>query len=306
MYGVIDMGSNTIRLIVYRCKNGRFRSLFSEKAMVGLAGYVQDEKLSLEGIERAGDALLHFRDILANMDIQETHVFATASLRNVSNTQTAIEMLEQRTGYTIELISGEEEARLDFIGAMHNVKLDHGLLTDIGGGSTELVSYQDRQILQAVSVPIGSLGMYTRYVKKILPREKERKEMKKAIVKQLDKVSLQLPQDDAGILCGVGGTVRAALKLTNYMFSQPSDCNVITADRLRFVLDTLSGNDATAWSLILKACPERIHTIVPGLCILREVVKKYGCEFVVVSRYGVREGYLVDRVLKKGGEDEEK
>ena len=92
---------------------------------------------------------------------------STASLRLISNKNEVLEEIERRTGIFVDLISGLEEAKLDFIGATLFTDLDEGVLIDIGGGSTELVSFQDGEMLESFSMPIGSLNTYNRFVKKI-------------------------------------------------------------------------------------------------------------------------------------------
>ena len=90
---VIDIGSNSIRLTLYETEQQRFKILFREKIMAGLAGYVEDGTLSAEGIECACTGLLTFRGILQTLEIDSVRVFATASLRNVSNTQQALSVI---------------------------------------------------------------------------------------------------------------------------------------------------------------------------------------------------------------------
>ena len=93
---VIDIGSNSIRLTLYETENRDFKILFREKIMAGLAGYVEDGKLSAEGIECACTGLLTFRGVLQTLDIEHVGVFATASLRNISNTEQAIRFRSSR------------------------------------------------------------------------------------------------------------------------------------------------------------------------------------------------------------------
>ena len=107
---IIDIGSNSIRLTLYETEGQSFKILFREKIMAGLAGYVEDGKLSAEGIECACAGLLTFRKILQTLQIENTRIFATASLRNVSNTERALSVIRAATGFSVEVISGEDEA----------------------------------------------------------------------------------------------------------------------------------------------------------------------------------------------------
>ena len=120
---VIDIGSNSMRLTVYETtETGGFTILFKDKVMAGLAGYVEDGALSLDGIARAVLGLMSFRNTLEALNITQVSVFATASLRNITNTAQAVSTIQRATGFSIEVISGEEEARYGYAGAMEELR----------------------------------------------------------------------------------------------------------------------------------------------------------------------------------------
>ncbi len=153
MCGIVDLGSNTIRLSIYQYEGERFRLLLNKKTMAGLAGYVQDGALSDGGILVACRVLSSYRALLSNFSVSEMHVFATASLRNISNTGEAVEAIRDVTGVTVEVLDGETEAALSFKGAVLPGGVPTGLLADIGGGSVELVSYRDMSITRPAPCP---------------------------------------------------------------------------------------------------------------------------------------------------------
>ena len=155
---VIDIGSNSMRLTVYETtETGGFTILFKDKVMMaGLVGYVEDGALSLDGIARAVLGLMSFRNTLEALNITQVSVFATASLRNITNTTQAVNTIQRATGFSIEVISGEGEARYGFARAMEELDLSDGLFVDIGGASTEVVRFADRQLITANSCPVGS------------------------------------------------------------------------------------------------------------------------------------------------------
>ena len=140
---IIDIGSNSIRLTLYETEGEHFKTLFREKIMAGLAGYVENRTLSAAGIECACSALLNFQSILQTLKIDHICVFATASLRNISNTGQARSIIRSATGYDVEILSGEEEALLGYTGAMQELHLASGAFFDIGGASTEIVTFHD-------------------------------------------------------------------------------------------------------------------------------------------------------------------
>ena len=112
-YAIADLGSNTIRLSVYHTlPEGGFERLFSEKEMAGLVNYISDGVLSEAGIRRACVALTNFRSLLHQFGMDEMHVFATASLRNIRNTEEAVAMIRDLTGIDVDSPGPELAHRL--------------------------------------------------------------------------------------------------------------------------------------------------------------------------------------------------
>ncbi len=294
---VIDIGSNSMRLTVYETNAGSFTVLFKDKVMAGLAGYVEEGVLSREGIARACQGLLSFQAVLEALDIRRAAVFATASLRNIKNTHQALSLLEAAAGYPIEVLSGEEEARLGYAGAMEELALSDGVFVDIGGASTEIVRFSQGTIQDAVSCPVGSLKLYRDHVKKILPNEQALVRMNRAIDLAAGE-AIQKPRARSLPLVCVGGTARACLRMTRAVYGLPETVNRISARQVEDLCTLLTGSQKRAADLILKQEPDRIHTMIPGLLILRHLVEGFGAGEIVVSKYGVREGYLCKKILK--------
>lgn len=294
-YALIDMGSNSIRLTVYDISQTGFRILFKEKIMAGLAGYVENGRITEEGIDCACHSLKEFQETLQLLRIEELAVFATASLRNISNTSQAVEQIRQRTGILVEVISGEMEAECGFYGASQDIKITEGLFVDIGGASTELTLFSNGRIQSAGSVPVGSLKLYRDWVKKILPGRESRRQIEDAICKAFDSQALAGISARDHLVC-VGGTARAVLRLCRKRFDIPEDCCSFTVKQLNELAEDLCKGDKKAADLILRHAPERIHTLIPGVMILRCVVDRYEGKELTVSQYGVREGYLQKRI----------
>ena len=297
-YGVIDVGSNTIRLLVCRCTVGAagkyvLEQLFSGKETAGLAGYVENRSLSRKGIEKACSVLLGFGRTLKNLGIENVSVFATASLRNVSNTQEAVDIIQAETGFSVEVLSGEEEARLDFVGASYQMPMDSGVMVDIGGGSTEIVQFQDKRILKAASLPFGSLSMFRKYVSELLPTAAEYSKMKCCVQEELKSLPVIAGIAGTGAICGIGGSIRACAR----MMEDSLQDGAFPIGKADIILENLSNSKKQILNAVLRSVPERVHTVIPGMVILQSAADYFGCSSVWVSSWGVREGYLLDRVL---------
>lgn len=292
IYGIIDVGSNTIRLSIYRCgDDGDIRRLVHRKEMAGLAGYVQDGELTKAGIETASRILNAFKRLLDNLDVGKVYAFATASLRNICNTDQALRSIYKATGIKVDVLSGEKEGMLSFQGAIENCGCSAGLLVDLGGGSTELVKFKGKEDIEATySVAAGSLSLYRRYVKGLLPTKEECEGMKEYFTELVNEGLEDL--HTAPVICGVGGTVRTVSKLINYRLGRPVTHNHFTAEELKDIYRFLRQGDRDSLDLMLRVAPDRIHTTIPGMIALRSVVKTFGCNTVMVSTTGVREGYL--------------
>lgn len=284
MYGVIDIGSNTIRLVIYAAENGSLRRVLTKKSSAGLAACV-DEKNSLteEGIRKAVSVISDFADVARLIGSIELYPFATASLRNIANTDEVLDRIREECGVNVRLLTGHEEALFSYKGAMNDAR--DGILSDIGGGSTEIVFSRDGEIVSAGSIPLGSLNTYVGHVSGILPDEKESKAIRSRVRKALEAVTLPNPMPDTDVLTLVGGSARVALELYNRDNGSVGDEFPTT-----YLKDKLKEDKKRLRNDILHISPDRIHTAVPGMLIIREVVHLTGCKKIKVSPFGVREG----------------
>lgn len=299
LQGIIDIGSNTIRMAVYLIEGNHFEQLMKRKATVGLASYVKNGIMQPEGIERAVEILLEYKKFLYCFQINKVAAFTTAALRNAVNSRQAVEAIEQRTGIKIQVISGDEEATFDFIGATHSLQNDSGLLIDIGGGSTEIVTYRERQIQYKTSLPIGSLSFASKYVKNILPTMKECMDMYGEA-----EATIGAAADFASIceaeIVGIGGTFKGACALNNELFNLPAANRRLETKNIRPLIGNFVGDLGMSQEMavtLMRSVPDRIHTIIPGLIIASVLSRRFQSHWITYSDSGVREGYIYDQII---------
>lgn len=299
LYGMIDIGSNTVRMAIYELEGERVEMVMKKKHLVGLASYVKNGVMTRNGIEKAVEILLEFKEFLYSFNITEFTAFTTAALRNSKNGREAVFEIEQRTGVSVRIITGDEEATFDFIGATHNLVEDTGLLIDIGGGSTEIVYFAHREIDAKVSLPIGSLAFHTKYSTGILPSAAECEDMRAEAEVTIAAVGAFQAVSHAQI-CGIGGTFKAAVALYNSMYGLRSRNKRIEARRIpdiirRFQRDyELTQQDSI---LLMRTVPDRLRTFIPGLIIADVLAKRFGSSSIIYSDSGVREGFIYDQIL---------
>ncbi|WP_305768076.1 phosphatase [Candidatus Epulonipiscium viviparus] len=295
-YAVIDLGSNTIRLCIYRKEGNDFVRLLNTKETVGLAGYRKNGELTQSGVNIASNALNMFKNTLSIINVKQLFVFSTASLRNVTNSVEVVAEIEKRTGFEIDLLSGKMEAELGFLGASKSNKLKTGLLIDIGGGSTELLEYVDGQEVDCISLPIGSLSLYSMFVNDIIPNKKEQKSMCEHVRNLLQDVEF-IQNKRIDTILGIGGSLRTIKKMCARKYGVKG--KFFDTAELYNLLEFIQEYKKASTNLILKVAPERLHTTIPGLIIAKEITKYISAKKIIVSNFGLREGYLYHQL---GGE----
>ena len=301
LYGMIDIGSNTVRMAIYRIEGTHVEMLMKKKHTVGLAAYLRDGVMQQQGIDKAVEILKEFRALLLAFNITHVVAFTTAALRNAKNSAAAVGEIERRTGLPIRVITGDEEATYDFIGATHDLSEDAGLLIDIGGASTEIVSYSAGKIEQKISLPIGSLAFRTKYVHGMLPTKAECEAMREEAEATLRAATAFADVREASI-AGIGGTFKGATALYNALYEKPIDNVKMEAGRLKALIERFTdehGINEAMTAMLMKPVPDRIHTVIPGLIIAEVLAARFHCKEITYSDSGVREGYIYSEVLNK-------
>lgn len=296
LYGIIDIGSNTVRMNVYRYENEDISLMFSKKETLGLVFYIKKGKLSHKGIGKLVMVLKEMKNDLDYLKIDSYRFFATAGIRNIQNRGAVLEIIKEEVNIEIDVLSGEEEGELSFCGSISAIKNDDGILIDLGGGSTEIVLFKNRKIKEKYSIPVGSLKMYEEYVLDLLPHNEETDLIKKRVYSELEKIGLK--QEKIPFMCGVGGSIRAIEKLLVDLNLKKKKSH-LEVELLSPLEKELNQNDKDAFNKILHVKPSRIHTLVPALLILESITSYFGCEEIQISKFSVREGYLYKKLLNR-------
>lgn len=295
--GVVDIGSNTVRLNVYRHENNNINIMFSKKETLGLVFYIKNRKLTNEGIEKLVAFLKEIKEDLEYFKIKNYRFFSTASLRNIENRDEVIEIIEDQVAIEIDVLSGEEEGTLSFCGSISTIKKDEGILIDVGGGSVEVVIFKDRKIKERHSIPVGSLKVYNKYVSGMIPNKEEINLIKKIMYSKLDKIGFN--EAKIHFMCGVGGSIRAIGKMLVDLHLQEENYDLIDLKLLNNLKEELRHDNKITYNKILQVKPSRIHTLVPTIIIVESIASYFGCDQLQISEFSVREGYLFKKMLDR-------
>ena len=291
-YGVIDLGSNSIRLVIYEVKDDRrstysskdFKSIINDKVMAGLAAFVEDGVFTPDGVDRAVNVLKSHMKRVRYFGCKRVDVFATAVLRNAVNCAEAVAEIERRCGLAVTLLSARDEAHLGFVGARCSTPLERGTLVEGGRDSDD------------VSLGQGSLSSFARFVRNILPVPIEMDAIACEFRGNLRRLPSLEPYK-ASTLYGVGGSTRAAAKLVQQLDELQTRPREVQAEQVLQILRACRENPSAFGHAALKASAERVHTMVPGCVILAELFRHLGADKLVICKHGVREGYLIERML---------
>lgn len=296
MYAIIDLGSNTARMNIYKVKNHVLKLKSSHKETIGLAAYLEGDSLSDEGLSVAIKTVQKFLKEIKDARIKKTYLIATATIRKAKNKDIFLETFGKVKNLDIHLLTGPEEATYDF----HAVFLDQpepsGIVVDIGGGSTEIVTYKDGKIIQADAIPIGSLSSYMDHVKKLIPGKNARKKIKKRVLKYLKDAGFE-PTENPPVLHGVGGTMRAARKLIDPS-ADPYLASPLSMAEVKPLISLIASKEKSAYLKLIRTVPERIHTIGTGLVILDAIHEYFNPTQMRIFTQGVREGFIVKNLEK--------
>ncbi|MFR6291798.1 MAG: hypothetical protein ACLUKQ_10145 [Peptococcaceae bacterium] len=300
-YGLMDIGSNTIHAVIYELDGAKWKKVLSEKEYAEIISYVEDQRLSADGIERLAQAVESLQRLFTALPCDKTFYFATSALRALKNGDAVLEQVKQQTGVEIVVISGQQEAYYDYVSLKHYLKQPKALGLDLGGGSGQLFSYQGDKLMDSASYEIGCLRLYNQYVSGVLPSGKERN----AICKQVRTLLQEGPdfsKTNMDTLYIMGGTGRACAKLFQSLqgLSKMEEGTTITVAQLKELLKTVQELGLNGVRIINRLFPERLCSLMPGLLAITTVAEYTGVKKICVIKEGIREGFLITNILEGG------
>lgn len=289
---IVDIGSNSVRLVAYEGPTRAPTPIFNEKVLCGLGrGVLTTGQLPPDGIEKALAALRRFRVLAQNMGVSDIQVLATAAARDADNGPNFLKRAREAIGHDIELLTGPREAELSALGVVSGIHRPNGVVGDLGGGSLELIDVKHTRIGQGITLPLGGLALND--TSKGSPRAAV-----KIVRAALDQAG---PLDDlAGrTLYAVGGTWRALAKLhmrqRNYPLHVMHGYVIPARDAVDFA-ELVERVDTGTLVSIASVAASRRPLLAYGAVVLEEIIRRAKPKEVVLSVMGVREGRLYERL----------
>ena len=281
-HSVVDVGSNTIHLLVGEVEDGAVLPVTGEKVSARLGAGVEKTGHLDEGrLALATEAISLFAGIAAMNGASSPEILATSAVRDAGNGKELVDRVREATGLKMRLISGEKEAALGFRGALSAVRHEgRVLVVDLGGGSAQLIlGDASGGPEERISLPLGTNRTTERFVRQDPPTDEELEELRVH-------AGRLLPGWDVGgaRVVAVGGSARAMLKITQ---------DRLTVDRLWRLSKEIRERPAGVLAREHGLAPERARVLPAAIVTLATVLEHFGERELVVARGGIREGTLL-------------
>lgn len=294
---LIDLGSNSVRFVISEiADNGSYQLIYQEKESIRLSeGMWEKNCLTDVAMNRAIRALQAFAHMAEAMETTKIHAVATAAVRLANNGQDFMNRVLKETGIQLNCISGEEEARLGFLGVTNTIGLENFVLFDLGGASTEITLVENRQPIRSVSLPVGALTLTGKFQKGTDMTAKEYEKLTYYIRKTLARESWL--KDVKRPLVGIGGTARNVAKMdqraTEYPITKLHNYE-IKRNRVEEVFEMVYGKNLNQRRKISGLSEERADIIVAGMSLIKELMDYVNAKSMYIGGCGLREGLFYD------------
>lgn len=294
--GVIDIGSNSIRLIIYEAGNDRTcRMVHKAKETVRL-GVNRDEhgNMTEDDIWTVIPVLQRFKDICTANRTSHIRAVATAAVRQSANTAEITALWERETGISVQVLTGEEEAYFGFLGVTRSLpaRIQEGFIVDIGGGSTEISYFKGDELLHSTSLPCGAVNMTNQNGGKDSWSDEIKEQLAQQIRKQLQEHPWTAAHPELPLI-GLGGGIRALARMERerrHQIKPAGDPYAIESETIHYYADALSSLSLEERINKFDLAADRADIIVAGTMILNTVFDHMKCSVLLASWRGLSDG----------------
>jgi len=302
--GIIDLGSNTVRLAVYyRDELGVMYEFDNIKRVLRLISHVQqDGTLDADGFRITLDCLRQFKELCDAREVSEIIGVATAGVRQAVNGQQLLEAIERETGIRVRLLSGEEEAYYGYLAVVNSMSLRDGYSIDIGGASTEITYIQNRGRVASFSFPFGVVTLTKKFLLHDIPESQELRALDAFLSEQF--ASQPWIRASGCPVIALGGTARNVAKVSQrrkgYTLASLHQYVIQRAE-----VDAIYGEVSRGGIEVRKSMEglssDRADIIVAGVAVFRVLMSRVVTEQLITSNKGLRDGILFEKMFHKAG-----
>jgi exopolyphosphatase/guanosine-5'-triphosphate,3'-diphosphate pyrophosphatase len=305
-YAGVDVGSNTIRLLIAEVKDNRIIDVFSDRRTTRLGNSVdRTGLLQDENMKASIDVLREFSSLFSKFGVRYSRAVATSALREASNSDTFVKEVLNAAGISIEVIPGEKEAELTLKGILSSLpdlgfRVSHAaLIIDIGGGSSEWVLYRDQNNVDMGSIPIGVIKLVQKWIKTDPVSESDIRALNNEFIPALHDLKAGIGHFVNNNTCfiGTGGTFTtiASLDLGLEAYSREKiHLHRIPINRLQDIYKSLLVLPLEERKKVKGLEPGRADLIIPGILFTINMMKYFDLNELRISDYGILEGVIFE------------
>ena len=289
--GIIDLGSNSVRISIADTESGK--TLYMGKKAIKLSqGMNEDMMLQEEPVRRCILTFFELKLIMDKFNVEKVYAVATAAVRKAKNKAEFLELMKKETGIEIRVLSGEEEARLDFLGVIDATNISNAVILDTGGGSTEFIGVKNGEIIRAESIQVGS-----RSIKELCFKDGETENginNAKALVKEFTDNIKWLDNLKGASIIGIGGSNRtiARISMDCTGSDKPIDEYKMSASEVFEIIERIGETPIEKRGEINGITADRTDIIYGGVLPLEYLLKKLESPEFIVTDAGLRDGIL--------------
>ncbi|GAE30703.1 exopolyphosphatase [Halalkalibacter hemicellulosilyticus] len=303
LFAIVDMGSNSIRLVINEIeKNGRYKELYNFKTVARLSSHLDDQGVLLEnGIQLILDTLSRFQTILNAHNIKNVQIIATAAMRKAENKQDIIKLIKKKLNLDIQILSEYEEAFYGYLAVVNSMSIETGLTIDIGGGSTEITYFNNRKLIHYHSFPFGAVTLQKQFFSSDQSQSKQIQLLRKFILNELKTLSW-LKKLTVQSVIGIGGSARNISLIhqrqSQYPLTGIHQYEYPTSDLMQ-MNQQLQRTNYVERLTIDGLSKDRADIIIPAAEVIASIVHYVKAETFIMSRKGLRDGVFYEELLRK-------
>ena len=308
--GAIDIGSNSVRMEAADIgPDGPPRILASERQVTRLgAGVFRNGRVAAEAVENLCGVLRGMASVYKRLDVSGVRAVATAAVRDAANQKEFVTRTSEAIGSPVEIISGQEEARLIHLGVASRWPhpKERFLIIDIGGGSTEIIFSEVERMRQAFSRPLGALRVQEMFLKTDPPRESEIHRMEEYIQERIAPALRKIDSTRIDRVVATSATASAVVCAVNRIpraRRDEGDRRKATTAQVRRLYREIREMDLKARQAMTGIGPRRAEIIIPGAAVLLHLLEGLHMQSVYYSAAGVRDGIIADLAARGVGRE---
>ncbi|MDQ0214826.1 exopolyphosphatase/guanosine-5'-triphosphate,3'-diphosphate pyrophosphatase [Oikeobacillus pervagus] len=295
-YAVIDIGSNTIRLVVYSLRKTNIHELENVKVPSRLRNFLgKDLYLNELGMDHLLSVLTSFKEIILFHEVEEVVCIATATIRQAMNREEIVKRIHQLTKFEVEILSGQEEAYYGLSAVLKTLPVNSGITIDIGGGSTEITYFEDRQLKNSHSFPFGVVSLKQQFIKGNQMTSEELQKIGQYIIQQFETLpwlkNKQLP------IITIGGSARNLAQIDQQKRDYPlSIVHQYEMSRQEYghLREQLLPLNYEQLEKVDGLSKDRADLILPAVEILYHLISFCDSPGLMFSGKGLRDGFVME------------